>query len=320
MATLRLVPVSGSPIEVTRDGSVVGRDPSCDIVVTDGSVSRRHAHLELRSGVWHVVDQGSANGTYLNSLRVADTALKQGQELRFGALAFRVDIVEDPEATVASPLLRTETDTVMAPSLPPSGTPTPPSAPPRADLPPPPPPPRAAALPPPPPPSSAASRERFRPAGASPVPPMAGGAPPARKGRGPVFWILIGCCGCILVAGLLGALVGGGAWMMTKGAADAAHGWIAGVRAGGADAARSGMSSAYRSRVSDAEVDEIVAAIQASTDSTLPGRQVQNDRATVTGVLTGPDTRSIVLKLVKEGGGWMVDDVELDGGFGTFDE
>ena len=77
-------------------------------------MSRRHARLELRSDAWWVVDQGSANGTYVNSLKVAETALKDGQELRFGALAFRVDIEEDPEATVASPILPEATETVMA--------------------------------------------------------------------------------------------------------------------------------------------------------------------------------------------------------------
>ena len=50
MVSLRLVPVSGKPIDVTRDPSLVGRDPTCEVVVQDGSVSRRHARLELRSG------------------------------------------------------------------------------------------------------------------------------------------------------------------------------------------------------------------------------------------------------------------------------
>src|SRR5512144_2956081 len=101
MSSLRLVPVSGHPIDVVKDQSTVGRDPGCEIVVTDGSVSRRHARLERRGPEWWVVDQGSANGTYINSQRVAEQALRDGQELRFGALAFRVDIIVDPEATVA---------------------------------------------------------------------------------------------------------------------------------------------------------------------------------------------------------------------------
>ena len=31
MATLRLVPASGNPIEITKDQTVLGRDPACDV-------------------------------------------------------------------------------------------------------------------------------------------------------------------------------------------------------------------------------------------------------------------------------------------------
>jgi hypothetical protein len=311
MVSLRLVPVSGNPIDVTRDPSLVGRDPSCEVVVSDGSVSRRHARLEWRGAEWWVVDQGSANGTYVNSLKIAETALKDGQELRFGALAFRVDLTEDPEATVASPVFPAE-ETIMAEPTPP---PTPQPAPP------PPLPPPAASTPPPPPPGGTAAGDRFRPAGSAPVPQMSGGPPPAKKGRGPVFWIGIGCCGCILLAALLGALGFGGAFLMTKGASDAAHGWLTEVREGRTDEAIRRMSEDYRSRLTEAEFEEIVAAIQESEDTTFPGRQVDNDRAVLTGVLTGPGgTRPIVLHLVKGDGGWNVDDVMLDSGFETFGE
>ena len=54
MATLRLIPASGSPIEITREESLLGRDPSCDVMVADGSVSRKHARIEHRGGAWIV--------------------------------------------------------------------------------------------------------------------------------------------------------------------------------------------------------------------------------------------------------------------------
>jgi hypothetical protein len=269
MVSLRLVPVSGNPIDVTRDPSLVGRDPSCEVVVSDGSVSRRHARLEWRGAEWWVVDQGSANGTYVNSLKVAETALKDKQELRFGALAFRVDLTEDTEATVASPVFPAE-ETVMA-------EPTPPPAPPAA--PPPPPLPKSAASPPPPPPGGTAAGDRFRPAGSAPVPQMSGEAPPAKKGRGPVFWIAIGCCGCLLLVLLLGGLLGGGVFVMTRGASDAAHGWLTEVREGRTDEAVSRLSEGYRSRLSETELEEIVSTIRESEDATFPGRQVDNNRA-----------------------------------------
>jgi hypothetical protein len=309
MATLRLVPVSGPAIDVVKDQSMVGREPSCEIVVTDGSVSRRHARLEKRAGVWWVVDQGSANGTYVNSLKVAEQALKDKQELRFGALAFRVDLREDPEATVSAPIPKEDTATVMVPQSPPPVPPPPiPPTPKPAG---PPPLPQAAAAPPPAPPSAAASRERFRPTGpVSPVPQMPAGAPPAKKGKSPIFWIAIGCCGCLLLVGLLAAVIGGGAYMATKGAADAAHTWIVEVRQG--QGAEAGMTEAYRSRLSPDELEAITSAIAQSRDATFLSRSVDNDRATLTGVLTGgPSPQPIVVKLLKEGGSWKVDDVTL---------
>jgi hypothetical protein len=313
MASLRLVPVSGPAIDVVKDQSMVGRDPSCEIVVTDSSVSRRHARLERRGGTWWVVDQGSANGTYVNSLKVAEQALKDHQELRFGALAFRVDVREDLEATVSTPILSDDSATVMAPSSPP---PIPPAAPPPLPTPTPkpaapPPRPHAASAPPPAPPSAAAARERFRPAGpAAPVPQMPAGAPPAKKGKSPLFWVAIGCCGCLLLVALLAGVIGGGAYMATKGAADATHAWLGEIRQG--QSAEAGMTEAYRSRLSPDELEAVTSAIAKSKDATFYQRSVDNDRATLTGVLTGGGSpQPIVVKLLKEGRVWKVDDVTI---------
>ena len=315
MATLRLVPVSGPAIDDVKDPSMVGRDPSCEIVVADGSVSRRHSRLERRAGVWWVVDQGSANGTYVNSLKVAEQALKNNQELRFGAMAFRVDLHEDPEATVATPFLSDDSATVMAPQAPP---PIPHAAPPLPSTPTPrpaapPPLPHAAAVPPPAPPSAAAAKDRFRPTGpAAPVPQMPGGAPPPKKGKSPLFWVAIGCCGCLLLVAALAGVIGGGVFMATKGAADAAHAWLGHVRQGQTDEVAAGMTEAYRSRPTAEEVEAVTTAIGQSKDATFLSRSVDNDKATLTGVLTGgPSPQPVVIKLVKEDGAWKVDDVTI---------
>ena len=102
MAKLRLIPASGEPIEITQDETLIGRDPSCDIVLPDGSVSRRHARIQEREGGWAVVDQASANGTFLDSQRVADAGLRNGHELRLGAVSLRVEIETD-EPDLAAP-------------------------------------------------------------------------------------------------------------------------------------------------------------------------------------------------------------------------
>jgi hypothetical protein len=328
MSSLRLVPVSGQPIDVEKEPSMVGRDPSCDIVVTDGSVSRRHARIERRGPAWWVVDQGSANGTYVNSQRVAEHALKTGQELRFGALAFRVDVVEDPEATVATPILdEAAAATLMAeaPAEPPP--PAPVAA--RAVAPPPlpgplaapplhrpvPPLPPAAATPPPARPATApapGAAPRSAAAPPPPVPQMPAGAPPAKKGRSPLFWVLTGCCGCLLVGALLAGVIGGGAFMATRPAANAAQAWLSELRGNQMDAVDAGISSDFRARLDATEMEAVREAVQRSKDATFVQRSVDNDRAVLKGVLTGgPAPQPITIHLVKEAGAWKVDDVRL---------
>jgi cytochrome P450/NADPH-cytochrome P450 reductase len=49
---------------------LVGRDPECDIVITDARVSWRHAVLRLEDGRWVLADNGSSNGTYAGDQRV----------------------------------------------------------------------------------------------------------------------------------------------------------------------------------------------------------------------------------------------------------
>ena len=131
MAVLRLVPSQGpaTPVEITLDKVVVGREPTCDLVVSDGSVSRKHATIERRGDGWAIVDQGSANGTFIDSQRVTEQALGHGQELRFGSMAYRVEIEGDDDA--ATILTSAPDATVLQEAMPPrpAGPPSPPPPP-----------------------------------------------------------------------------------------------------------------------------------------------------------------------------------------------
>src|SRR5262245_19816853 len=100
MAILRLHRHGAPPLEIDRDRVVVGRDPSCEVVIDDKSVSRRHAALERRGSVFVVVDQGSANGSFVNGEQVSEAALYDGQELRLGMVPFRVQIESEAEGTL----------------------------------------------------------------------------------------------------------------------------------------------------------------------------------------------------------------------------
>jgi pSer/pThr/pTyr-binding forkhead associated (FHA) protein len=70
---------------------LVGRHPACDVVVADPSVSRRHAQLTLRDGVWVLQDLASTNGTSVNGERVGRTTLHAGDVLELGNQAIQID-------------------------------------------------------------------------------------------------------------------------------------------------------------------------------------------------------------------------------------
>src|SRR5262245_62058624 len=94
MPVLRLHPAQGSAIEIDADRTLIGRDRSADVRLTESSVSRKHATIERRGESWVITDGGSANGTFLDDVQVAEGVLKDGQTLRLGAASFRVEVEE----------------------------------------------------------------------------------------------------------------------------------------------------------------------------------------------------------------------------------
>ena len=74
---------SGAETELTP-GLVVGRLAECGLQLQDGSVSRRHAKLELRGSSWWVVDLGSSNGTFRNGERGKEFELRGGDLVTCG--------------------------------------------------------------------------------------------------------------------------------------------------------------------------------------------------------------------------------------------
>jgi S-DNA-T family DNA segregation ATPase FtsK/SpoIIIE len=65
--------------------SVVGRDPTAAIHLTDEEVSRRHALITAGEGRVTVEDLGSSNGTFVDGVPIADeTELESGRRMRVG--------------------------------------------------------------------------------------------------------------------------------------------------------------------------------------------------------------------------------------------
>lgn len=76
---------------------VIGRDPSCEYVLPDETVSSRHARLSYHHNQWWVEDLQSTNGTFLNDERVYTPAvIISNDEVRCGQERLLLTI-ENPE-------------------------------------------------------------------------------------------------------------------------------------------------------------------------------------------------------------------------------
>jgi two-component system cell cycle response regulator len=63
----------------------IGRQPDNELQLDDDSVSRRHARVEVRDGVWYLMDVGSSNGTLINDQELSGCVpLRNGDRVKIG--------------------------------------------------------------------------------------------------------------------------------------------------------------------------------------------------------------------------------------------
>jgi hypothetical protein len=93
---------TGARHDVTLQGTlaVLGRDPSCDLVLNDVKCSRRHAVIEAGPHGMAIRDSGSANGVFVNGRRVERSVLAAGDVIRLGEIVIKV-LAEEMGGTMA---------------------------------------------------------------------------------------------------------------------------------------------------------------------------------------------------------------------------
>lgn len=86
---------------------LVGRDATCDVVLSSKDVSRRHARFFVRGGELLVEDLGSQNGVYLRGARVEKaTQVPSGASLEIGDVQVAVADAPAAEGAGAGAVLR----------------------------------------------------------------------------------------------------------------------------------------------------------------------------------------------------------------------
>ena len=78
-------PITGSRFLLGRTVTSAGRHPDSDICLDDVTVSRRHAEFHLQGGEFHLVDNGSLNGTYVNREPIESIVLAHGDGFRWAS-------------------------------------------------------------------------------------------------------------------------------------------------------------------------------------------------------------------------------------------
>lgn len=82
------------------DNMVIGRSPECELVLSEGHPSRRHARFIVINGEVSVEDLGSSNGTFVNDTRINKAViLRTGDVIRFDVEQFEFTA---PDATVVT--------------------------------------------------------------------------------------------------------------------------------------------------------------------------------------------------------------------------
>ncbi len=95
---------SGDPhhMRFTIPEVMIGRDPACDIILTDSTVSARHARLFHRQSQWWLEDLRSTNGTLLNGQGIdIPMVVTSGDRMSCGQVQLTIEI-EDTQAVATS--------------------------------------------------------------------------------------------------------------------------------------------------------------------------------------------------------------------------
>jgi DNA-binding NtrC family response regulator len=86
----------GSQVAIGARPVVIGAHGSCDLVIDDPQISRRHTELSLSGPGVRVRDLGSTNGTFWQSARISDSVVPPGSVIHLGKVGVRILPAEVP--------------------------------------------------------------------------------------------------------------------------------------------------------------------------------------------------------------------------------
>ncbi|MDQ3369194.1 MAG: sigma 54-interacting transcriptional regulator [Myxococcota bacterium] len=104
-AQLRIVdgPDRGTEVELPPVGVVIGSERTCDVVLTDAFVSRRHCSIAPHAQGFAITDLGSKNGTVIDGVSVGKVVAPPGVAIRIGKTLIQCmpadEVIDIPPST-----------------------------------------------------------------------------------------------------------------------------------------------------------------------------------------------------------------------------
>ena len=100
-------------LDLMQDEVSIGRLSKCDIVISQPTVSRRHAVVYRKGARWVIADQGSSHGTLVNGTWIVEKVLSDGDQITIGPeVILFIEATDDDahEPAAADPMLFKEGD------------------------------------------------------------------------------------------------------------------------------------------------------------------------------------------------------------------
>jgi DNA-binding NtrC family response regulator len=94
--TLQVLDQSAVVVALGARPVVVGAHASCDLVLSDPQVSRKHAEVAITPDGIRLRDLGSTNGTWYQGTRVTEAVVPAGATIKFGGTPVRVAAADAP--------------------------------------------------------------------------------------------------------------------------------------------------------------------------------------------------------------------------------
>ena len=100
-------PDQGRAVDLRRGKkTIIGRDDTCDLVVHDPRVSRKHCNIEVLDNRTVLTDRDSSYGTTLNGRKIDVAEIQPGDVIALGETEMRLIAATDSSAETASPRAR----------------------------------------------------------------------------------------------------------------------------------------------------------------------------------------------------------------------